>query len=140
MLASAQHPQPTAARLAELRETADRLDAETRVRGEPSHGWLARAIHDSIAAKLEENRTAFRTVAHDVETVLTSGLSGLTLNAELRARFPTTSRSDVFLGAAMAITVMEARVTLAETEMAIMRACLEAVQAENEALKAPRVA
>jgi len=110
------NPQPMAARLAELSDMADRALAN-----EPGGGWLARAIRDRIIAKLEENRSLGRTVAQDIEAVLTSGLTGPHLTAELWARFSKASRADVFFGVVMAITIMEARATLAETEMAIMQ-------------------
>ena len=109
------NPQSLKDRLADL----DRMATETFPDG--TRGWLAGAIREGIIRKLEEDRAAQRTVAQQIEAVLTSGLTGAELCAALRTHFGQATRADVFLGVALAITVMEARVTLAETEMKITR-------------------
>jgi hypothetical protein len=93
-------------RLAELEATADRLDAEER-----GAGWLNRAIAASVRKELD-SRTPEPTEAQRIEALLTSGLSGLSLHAELWSRFGAASRADVFAGVAAAVTVL-----IAESEL-----------------------
>lgn len=127
-------------RVAELGALAARLDAEPRMRGEPFHGWLARAIGESLTAKVEQMRRDHMTPAQQFQAVLESGLSGWSLYTELRGRFRNISRSDATWGAASAVTVLAGRLREAEMSAAIAQAELELTQQELAALKAPVMA
>jgi hypothetical protein len=65
--------------------------------------------------------------ADRIAELLTSGIVGVQLLTQLWDRFHTASRFDVFLGVAMATTLSEARIALADAEVKIADA-----QAEHE--------
>lgn len=95
--------------------------------GEKGGGWLARAIAERIEKDLDDREAAKRTAADQIATVLTSGLSGPPLCAELWKRFPGANRADAFMGAAMAASLFQADVALAR--LASAQAQLEQVGA-----------
>ena len=55
-------------------------------------------------------------------SLLTSGLVAADLRRELWAEFPSTGRWDLFLGLSEAITILQARVTLAEKTADVAKA------------------
>jgi len=127
-------PQSTAPRLAELRETADRLDAEPRMRGEPPHGWVARAFLERAQADQEANRPAIAAVR--LARLLLSGLIGRALSDEMRVHFGTVkqaSRADYILAIGIAAADWEA-------ERTELLATIAVLQRDLVAAKAPRAA
>jgi hypothetical protein len=109
-------PQSLTERLAELTDIADH-----RLADEDGGGWLARAIRDSTIAKLEENRKPESTTSEDIASLATAGLPIWLFLQELRRRFGQVSRHDVFLAFAATVQIMEARVTLAQLDVAITK-------------------
>ena len=69
-----------------------------------------------------ETMAATQSTAEDLADLLTSGLVGRQLIGELWRRFDRATRWDVFLGVALAATLMEARITLAEVERDLAQA------------------
>jgi hypothetical protein len=93
---------------------------ETSLAEEPGGGWLARAIRDGLERELGANRPP--TTAEVMADLISCGLSGRPLLAELWSRFAGASRADVFTAIALATAILEARLTLAETERNIATA------------------
>jgi hypothetical protein len=94
----------------------DRIIAEQDA-SEPGGGWLARAVKERVLANLAALKPP--SPAHEIEALLTSGLTGSSLARELWARFATAARADVFAGMAGAVTILAARATLAELDTAV---------------------
>jgi hypothetical protein len=98
-------------RIDDLHDIADGLCSEA------SGGWLARSIADGVEAEMAASKPP--TPAEAIAELITSGLVGRHLQAALWRHFATASRGDVFLGIALAATIFEGKVTLAELERAI---------------------
>lgn len=96
-----------ATHLAALRSVEAQLDDQ------PGGGWLARAIVEKLEAELAAKAAAQRTVSVEIAILLTSGLSGPSLAAELWHHFPTDRRPDVYTGVVMAVTLFQADLALA---------------------------
>ena len=105
----ADEPYSIAQRLAELDAV---IAGQDEVR--PGGGWLARAVRDHLLSEIEASKPPTR--AEEVAALLTSGMVGAPLLRELWARFGMIGRSDVFVGAALAVTMLDARITLAELD------------------------
>jgi len=84
---------------------------------EPGGGWFARMFRDTLLTQLDAQKP--RTNSEELAAILTSGLAGLSLLRELWDRFPSASRSDVYLGVAIAITTLRASLQLAELDAAV---------------------
>jgi hypothetical protein len=99
-------------RIAELNTVAESL------RDERGGGWLARRIAEGIVEELEASKppTPLEAIA---ELIASSGLVGRHLEAALWRHFADLSRADVFAGVALAASLVEARITLAELEFRI---------------------
>jgi hypothetical protein len=93
---------------AHIESLAQAIAEEEENGGNP---WLARAFYERALRDIEESNPP--TVRDQIATVLTSGLSGAVLFAELLRRFPACRRQDAFAAAAMAVTVWQSEVTIA---------------------------
>jgi hypothetical protein len=99
-------------RIAEL----DRLVAEREADGD--NPWLARAIREAVQRSLEASLQG--PFAHEeMAQVLLSGLTGTALLAELWRRFPSIRRADVYAAAALAVTLLQTDIVLAQFNHAI---------------------
>lgn len=69
----------------------------------------------------ETDRRLERIPAAALADCMVSGLSGKPLSDALRHHFPNAMRADVYLAAGLAVAILQADLTLAHMELAILR-------------------